>query len=168
MTGVTIEAQLQLDCVIKVRAFRTKGESTRLWASSTCPIYVEFSFFSIALAAEISTSEPFWIPRFRTTLIRTPCAFASPLGLARAPMSMPRFLPNCQTPVAWNVNPSQSFSRPKSISIVPRMRPQPACVCRRPPTGFACRVPQCKKSRRPCLWPPVPLAFLPNRRTDRT
>jgi hypothetical protein len=34
----------------KVRVFRTKGESTTLWASRTCPIYVEFSFFSIALA----------------------------------------------------------------------------------------------------------------------
>jgi hypothetical protein len=39
----------------KVRVFRTKGEGTRLWASRTCPIYVEFSFFSIALAAEMST-----------------------------------------------------------------------------------------------------------------
>lgn len=56
----------------KVRVFRTKGESTRPWASRTCPIYVEFSFFSIALAAEMSTSEPFWIPRFRTTLIAPP------------------------------------------------------------------------------------------------
>jgi hypothetical protein len=55
-----------------VWVFRTKGESTRLWTSRTCPIYVEFRFFSIALAAEMSTSEPFWISRFRTTLIAPP------------------------------------------------------------------------------------------------